>query len=165
MKSTNWKGTAEFVGVIAIVGSLIFVGWQIKQEQDIALAEINLSLLSSAIELNIAIGENAEVWAKGNAGEELTRAERILYENLLESVDYLARTDRRQYLRFDQQWSAQVPIAEFAYFLHRNPGAREAWQSRSDRNEKDYSSLIPGFKSTYRAAVLADLEKLDQMAE
>ena len=165
MSAPKWKGTAEFVGVIAIVGSLIFVGLQIKQEQDIALAEINLSLLNSGIELNIAIGESAEVWAKGNAGEELTRAERILYEKLLESVDYLTRTDRRQYLRFDQQWPAQVPIAEFAYFLHRNPGARETWQSRSDRNEKDYASLIPGFKSSYRAAMLVELEKLDQMTD
>ena len=69
MSTPNWKGTAEFVGVIAIVGSLIFVGLQIKQEQEIALAEINLSLLASGIELNIAIGENAEVWAIGNAGK------------------------------------------------------------------------------------------------
>lgn len=165
MSTPNWKGTAEFVGVVAIVGSLIFVGWQIKQEQDIALAEINLALLSSEIEINIAIGENAEVWAKGNAGEELTRAEQILYENLLESVSYHARTDRRQYLQFDQKRMAQVRIAEFAYFLHRNPGARETWQLRSDREEKDWSSLVPGFNSTYRAAVMADLDKLDQMTK
>ena len=165
MSTPNWKGTAEFVGVIAIVGSLIFVGLQIKQEQEIALAEINLSLLASGIELNIAIGENAEVWAIGNAGEDLTRAERILYDNLLESMSFSYRTERRQYLQFDQPRAAKVPIAQFAVFLHRNPGGREAWQLRSDQEAKVWASLMPGFKSTFRAAVLADLEKLDKMAK
>ena len=165
MKIFDWKGAAEFVGVIAIVGSLIFVGLQIKQEQEIALAEINLSLLGSEIELNIAIGENAEVWAKGNAGEDLTRAERILYDYLLESMSFSFRTSRRQYLQFEQERNARVPIAQFALFLHSNPGAREAWQSRSNREAKDWATLMPGFASTYRAAVLADLEKLDQMTE
>ena len=165
MSAPNWKGTAEVVGVIAIVGSLIFVGLQIKQEQEIALAEINLSLLASEIELNIAIGENAEVWAKGNAGENLTRAERILYDRLLESLSYSYRTSRRQYLQFEQQRAAKVTLAQFAFFLHRNPGAREAWQSRSDREAEDWPKLVPGFNSTYRVAVLADLKKLDQIKE
>ena len=144
---------------------MIFVGLQIKQGQEIALAEINLSLLASSIELNIAIGENAEVWAKGNAGEDLTRAESILYDHLLESMSFSYRTERRQYLQFDQQRGARVPIAQFAHFLHSNPGAREAWQSRSDQEATDWATLMPGFKSTFRAAVLADLEKLDQMTE
>ena len=32
----NWKEIAEFVGIIAIVASLIFVGLQLNQEQEIA---------------------------------------------------------------------------------------------------------------------------------
>jgi len=34
----NWKDGAEITGVLAIVLSLIFVGLQIKQSQDIAIA-------------------------------------------------------------------------------------------------------------------------------
>lgn len=45
MKPFPWKTLAEAIGVATIVGSLIFVGLQIRQEQDIALSEINLSLL------------------------------------------------------------------------------------------------------------------------
>ena len=38
MKPTNWKTTAEFVGVLAIVLSLVFVGLQLRQSQEIAIA-------------------------------------------------------------------------------------------------------------------------------
>lgn len=38
MKNSNWKDAAELLGIVAIVGSLIFVGLQMKQSQDIAIA-------------------------------------------------------------------------------------------------------------------------------
>ena len=38
MKLTNWKEFAELIGIAAIVASLVFVGLQLKQSQEIALA-------------------------------------------------------------------------------------------------------------------------------
>jgi hypothetical protein len=38
IKPTSWKVITEPVGIRAIVGSLIFVGLQIKQSQEIAIA-------------------------------------------------------------------------------------------------------------------------------
>ena len=38
MKDTNWKDVAELIGIAAIVASLIFVGLQMKQSQEIAIA-------------------------------------------------------------------------------------------------------------------------------
>ena len=38
MKSMNWKDVVEFVGIAAIVASLLFVGLQLKQSQEIAVA-------------------------------------------------------------------------------------------------------------------------------
>lgn len=38
MKNSNWKDTAELIGIAAIVASLLFVGLQMKQSQDIAIA-------------------------------------------------------------------------------------------------------------------------------
>ena len=38
MKLYSWKETVEIVGISAIVGSLIFVGLQLKQSQEIAIA-------------------------------------------------------------------------------------------------------------------------------
>lgn len=38
MKFSQWKDIAELIGLVAIVASLIFVGLQLKQSQEIALA-------------------------------------------------------------------------------------------------------------------------------
>jgi len=38
MRKLYWKDIAEFVGIAAIVGSLLFVGLQLKQSQEIAIA-------------------------------------------------------------------------------------------------------------------------------
>jgi hypothetical protein len=38
VKNTSWKDIAELIGIAAIVASLVFVGLQMKQSQDIALS-------------------------------------------------------------------------------------------------------------------------------
>lgn len=38
MKSFDWKGFAELIGIVAIVASLVFVGLQLRQGHEIALA-------------------------------------------------------------------------------------------------------------------------------
>jgi hypothetical protein len=38
LNRANWKDVTELIGVLAIVLSLIFVGYQIKQSHEIALA-------------------------------------------------------------------------------------------------------------------------------
>ena len=38
MQFSKWKDIAELVGLVAIVASLVFVGLQLKQGQEIALA-------------------------------------------------------------------------------------------------------------------------------
>ena len=65
MKTMSWKSLAELTGMTAIVGSLTFVGLQIRQEQVIALSEINLSALSSSIEINNSINDNIDARQRG----------------------------------------------------------------------------------------------------
>ena len=38
MNSTNWKDIAELVGISAIVASLVFVGLELRQSHEIAIA-------------------------------------------------------------------------------------------------------------------------------
>ena len=87
MKSMNWKVIVETVGIAAIVASLIFVGLQMRQSQEIAIAETFLSILTSEIETYNATNEHAELWAKVNSDVELTDAEVIIFENLVASID------------------------------------------------------------------------------
>jgi hypothetical protein len=72
MKKTNWKVVAELVGIVAIVGSLLFVGIQLRQEQTIAFAEINQSAVESYVSIDAFIAEHAGALVRSNAGEQLT---------------------------------------------------------------------------------------------
>ena len=55
MKISDWKDTAELIGIAAIVASLIFVGLQMKQSQDIAVAGQNQERQSVAFEYYAAL--------------------------------------------------------------------------------------------------------------
>jgi hypothetical protein len=49
MASERWKGIAELIGIAAIVASLVFVGLQMKQTEDVATL----------------ISQNPDVWLRG----------------------------------------------------------------------------------------------------
>jgi len=49
MSLFSQKNLAEFVGVIAIVASLIFVGLQLRQSQEIALAEKSMLICGAEV--------------------------------------------------------------------------------------------------------------------
>ena len=61
MKSTNWKDIVELIGFAAIVGSLIFVGLQMKQSQEIALSDAYQARSESSIALALAQLESPEL--------------------------------------------------------------------------------------------------------
>ena len=65
MKFKEWNEIAELVGVAAIVASLVFVGLQMKQTQDIARTEVYLGLYATGVEINHRLAEHVGVWIKG----------------------------------------------------------------------------------------------------
>ena len=79
MKSTNWKDVAELIGIAAIVASLIFVGLQMKQSQDIAIAasfQARTTTLAEAFSARAANTEAlaAELRVQGiNPNDQVTR--------------------------------------------------------------------------------------------
>ena len=54
MKSTSWKDIAELIGIAAIVASLIFVGLQMQQSQEIAVADQYQDRADAALEFYLA---------------------------------------------------------------------------------------------------------------
>ena len=79
----NWKEIVEMAGIAAILVSLVFVGMQLQQTQAVAIAEMDANDLANQIEESNLIIENADVWVRGNADEELTPVESVIYERLI----------------------------------------------------------------------------------
>jgi len=50
MKKFNWRDLAEIIGFASIVGSLIFVGMQLRQSQEIAMASQYQERASTAVD-------------------------------------------------------------------------------------------------------------------
>ena len=95
--NVDWKRYAELLGLAAVVVSLVFVGLELRQSQDVAEAEMAASNLGNATEIRNARIANAEIWTKGNSNEELTPLEKEIYAQLV----YM--TNDRFYYAIQQQ--------------------------------------------------------------
>ncbi len=132
MSQTDWKGIAELIGITAIVASLIFVGLQMKQADDIARYE-RYSNASNPIELANSLSVNREVWLKGCAGDELSAEDWFTFVNLVDLVT-IRRNARWEIINLIDAQSLSAPdVAVFrhALDLYSNPGMHQAWQARN----------------------------------
>jgi len=91
LKNTSWKDIAELIGITAILLSLIFVGIQLRQSQQLAREE----LVNNSNERQNAIRElivaNADIWQKACSGEPLDPVSRIIAAKIYDAwTDHVA---------------------------------------------------------------------------
>ena len=169
MKSINWRTVAEFVGILALVGSLLFVGIQIKLDREIARSQVNMAALEARVTIEVAIAEHADVWMKASNLEELTNAEAVIVERLIRMSSFKAFfeslaasnvTGRTGSARFPE--SSPV-IGGFSRELFENAGARRIWSAMADRHA-DFTQAIGvgNDQLQFDNAVRSQLAKLDE---
>jgi hypothetical protein len=164
LKSAGWKDVAELIGIGAIVVSLVFVVLQLKQSQDIVVAELRQARESSNVELNSLITSHPDIWVRGNSGEELSRNEKAVYRRLIEALHWSHWTTWRRNLQFGQDVPREIAIADFAGYLHQNPGALMVWIEYVDDRESTRKQLVSNYdENRFISAVNADLDRLDQV--
>ena len=127
MNFKEWNEIAELVGVAAIVASLIFVGFQMKQTQDIARTEVYLGLYSTGVEINHTLAQHADVWIKGSKGEELDEADAFVFAKLMQSLNDKASWSSTMLRRLGDYDDASIETFNLARILHENPGAKKSW--------------------------------------
>ena len=142
MKRNGWKDTAELIGIFAILASLIFVALQLRQEEELLQSEMRAAMVANTVSINASIIENADVWVRGNKGEELDPAESVIHARLVFNVnDYMFQL-RQTFLVIEPQWEEHV-LAQFAGFLADNPGAYQAWLDRERRINTYRTTIDP----------------------
>ena len=82
MNSEKLHDWLQLVGMAAIVVSLIFVGFQIRQSEDAAMSELSQSTVAVGIEISALMAENSSVWLRACAGEELSPSEQLIANNI-----------------------------------------------------------------------------------
>ena len=165
----NWDAIGaigEIAGAIAVVATLIYFSRQIRDNQTISTTSNTVSVLGMRIHHRESVNENIELWARGNAGDDLSESDSKVYRNLLENYDMIT------FLNFFQRQSIEgknykhtdsIPVAEFSFFLYENPGARKVWEQIQDRHTRLRGVLVnaPMDGGLYVQVVRSNLEKLE----
>jgi len=89
MRSVSWKGIAEFVGIIAIVASLLFVGLELQQDRQLTRAQLgsDANEFMGVVDLGMSDPDVARVWAKMlESPQDLSVAEMVQVDGILRSA-------------------------------------------------------------------------------
>lgn len=163
MKNQNWRGIAEFVGITAIVGSLIFVGIQLRQDRIIALTQADQTNIASRIELNLAIAESAELWIKADSGEELSPTESLQLEKQIAALSADAMLSGNMRRSLGQ--AGNIPRQRLAATLFEHRSIRKKWLDLADRDIERFEKKNPNTQvyRSWRDDVQEELAKLDEL--
>jgi hypothetical protein len=154
MKNTNWKDTAELIGIVAIVASLIFVGLQLMQDRRLTQAQIVGDQDDTQIEWARIQSENHELWVKGLDGEELDKLSMARFEPLAGAY-FSKRSLLFQRLSNIGGIEPESIAAETAHIILSHPGLKPEWSKRVSWWERQ------GFMPPFDAAVQKYLHEIE----
>ena len=83
-KLNDWM---QVVGIFALVASLLFVGLQMNQSQNIAIVETYGDIAESSRHLTNLVESNSDLWRRGLDDEELSQSDQILFDAMAESIE------------------------------------------------------------------------------
>jgi len=163
-KRTNWRDIAEFVGIAAIVASLLFIGMQMQLDRKIAVTQAYMDSAAINIELTQVLNENRDVWIRGLKGEQLTEIEESTFQDLAYAIFLrkVAIWQRRTRLNSGNpnNWTE-----EYAYELYVYPGLRRAFEGFLERLRGRRETFNrPAPSSNFSTAVEEALTDLDNSA-
>jgi hypothetical protein len=100
LKLTEWASIAEIISAIAVVGSLFYVGYQIKQNTEVSLAANRQSIATRAQELALysaEVGIHKLLFATETDSSQLSSVER---NRLIAYIGALLRTTEEAFLLY-----------------------------------------------------------------
>jgi len=134
-KSRDWKRTADLIGIAAIVASLLFVGFEIRQDQTIARAELSTGTFDHYIGIDEALREPefSTVFVKA-----ITDADSLTDEEMTRMNAFLDRVvrmwQRENYLRrLGIYRESDRVVRQLAPGIFGNEYAKAWWSASHDR--------------------------------
>ena len=163
MNSQTVQDWLQILGMLGIIASLIFVGVQVNQTQRIGEGEAATNYQQSLIAGRELLVNNADVWARGCKGEEMSVSDRVKFAQMYRTYTQVTffgwLAARNGILEVD----GAEAINAFAANLHRYPGfARmgNAWVGWAEEGLANESEVVTVFLSALRAR-LAELREIE----
>ena len=133
MKKVDLAQILTILANVGVIGGLVFVGLQLRQERQIALAEGTDDAAARNLEWVQTVADNAEVWRKGISGELLSETETLVYAEMVSAWEFNYYTAwNRANLTVSEQESTRF-AREAAIDLYENPGLLRAWEEIRQR--------------------------------
>ncbi len=136
----------EVIGISAVVASLVFVGVQLRQEQEIAAGQYAYDWLSAKIELSGLIAEHKEIWVAGLKGEELSEVDSAVLDNLISAWIGFQTARYRNRLLISGDDASQVAL-EVANSIHTYPRLKVFWRGYMNYVAEVHGDLGEGMAS------------------
>ena len=133
MKIGDVENWVQGIGLLGVIGSLVFVGMQLKQSEDLGQVGLGESSVAWGIELSALISDNADVWRRACMGEELSPPERVIAGNIYwryaqGNLNTWVGLETTGVGRHDSSFVTDA----FAANIHRYPGFRKMMESFED---------------------------------
>ncbi len=131
MHKPSWKDIAEFIGIGAIVASLIFVGLELQQQQKIAIAAQYQERSRTGIDYFLEISERS-LWQQRTA--ERLRHQYDFSGLSMEDRELLENGSPRDIADLFVQAQVNLLIFDNNYFQYQSGfSSEEAWQKQRER--------------------------------
>jgi hypothetical protein len=165
MDSTKLNDWMQVVGLFALVASLIFVGFQIRQDRSIAVVESMASRADAVSELADMVGNNEDLWIRGLTGVELSVSEQATFHAMTEAVESHFVSMWRRYQDIGGGPPENSPTGDYAFALYTHIGLRRAWNNQLAYWEaRDAALGVEGTGRVFREEVAAHLVRFDKQS-
>lgn len=160
MQKIDLGQTIQIIANVGVIGGLIFVGLQLRQDRDIAIIDSVQSTSSARISWSEAMAASSDVWVRGLADEPLTAAELAIFDALADAHELYyfnnwLRNDSIGTSASRERWIREAALDFVSY-----PGLMKWWQRHLER----LSVTSPG-QSPWVTAVSMEIERLNGKSE
>ena len=147
-KLNDWLGVITNIGIII---GLVLVGYEINQnsielERESRISEIEVldGVRGAWQNWGMAIIENedvADIWVRGNAGEDLDRVEAVRYQRLADEMFRLIQQNYFQYTTLSGE-QADWAVAQLARTTSLGPGLKSEFLRQLAEKKSDFIDRV-----------------------
>ena len=163
MERVSWKNLVEGLGLLALVASLLFVGFQLRQDRELAAAQVIVEGQSALNDLLMSISDNRDVWLRGLKGEELSAADEVAFRAVSAAV-YRRHLGLHQRLRLLGFGNPENIAQQYAFDLYQYPSLRRLFMQDEQISETRHRIFNTEPDLLFRAQVMEYLVELDEAA-
>jgi len=162
MKKIDLGQTIGILANVGVIGGLIFVGFQLRQDREIATIDSIQSSMSMSMRVSSSqlLAENSDVWVRGLASDSLSAEESAVFDAIAEARDAFYFGNYTRNVRIGDADDRDRWVREAALDIVSSPGLMKWWESQVKRR-----AVTDLNGSVWQAAVNREIDRLRSLGD